>query len=147
MYGEPNLEKLIGKKIKRIFASQNYLRFETETGEKITYEVDGDCCSQSVFYDFIGVKKLLENGPVLSVEEISLEASDIEEGRDKNGAEDDGGIAVYGFEIVTNNPEFGDMTSVFSFRNYSNGYYGGSLENSDYEGDIPELMDDTTHIT
>lgn len=152
MYGEPDTERLVGKKITHIFASKDYLRFETDTGEKITFAVEGDCCSRSVFYDFIGVKKLLENGPVLSTKQINLDTSDIvtikgeysDGQKDKNGEHE--AIAVYGFEIVTSSPEFGDMTSVFSFRNYSNGYYGGSLENSEYEGDLPELTDDTTHI-
>jgi hypothetical protein len=54
-------------------------------------------------------------------------------------------VAAYGFEIVTTDPKFGDVTSVFSFRNDSNGYYGGNLYQMDRIGDsMPsrELTDD-----
>ena len=156
MYGTTIDTALIGKKITRVFANQSYLRFITIDGESFTYSVDADCCSTSVFYDFIGVKKLLENGAVISVKDIELLPSDVAEREssygtmkesDKNVEMCDESISCYGFEIVTTSPEFGEQTSVFSFRNYSNGYYGVSLCDSTYDGEIPELFDDTTHIS
>lgn len=151
MYGTTIDTALIGKKITHVFVNQDFLRFETETGEKLTYTVEGDCCSRSVFYDFIGVRKLLDNGPVLSVKEINLQPTDIEETgeawcrfKDKSGSDDS--IQVYGFEVVTESPEFGEQTSVFSFRNYSNGYYGGNIADSNFAGELPELTEDTIHI-
>lgn len=115
------LNELIGKKIQRIFLTEDYLQFLTDQGT-FCFSAEGDCCSHSVFYDFIGVKKLLENGPVKSVRELSLE---IDNATDRK--QYDESIQAYGYEIVTEHPIFGEMTSVFSFRNYSNGYYGGFL--------------------
>jgi hypothetical protein len=150
MYMDSVVSPLVGKKILRIFVDQDHLRFQTDHGV-ITYEVSGDCCSQSVFYDFIGVRKLLDNGPVISAKEIELKETDIEKSKetfcdekDENG--DHECIQVYGFEIVTEDPKFGEVTSVFSFRNYSNGYYGGDMSKSSFTGEIPELTEDTTHI-
>lgn len=144
MYGTTIDKALIGKKITKIFVNQDYLRFITDDGQKLTYCVDADCCSHSVFYDFIGVKKLLENGKVISVKKI--EFYDCENEEDKNTQYQDSSISCYGIEIVTENKDFGEQTSVFSFRNYSNGYYGGSLCDSGFDGELPELTDDTTHI-
>jgi hypothetical protein len=51
-----------------------------------------------------------------------------------------GGIA--GLEIVTDDPKFGEVTSVFSFRNDSNGYYGGWIFKSEPDKSAPEITDD-----
>ena len=40
---------------------------------------------------------------------------------------------VYGYKIVTAHPVFGEVTSVLSFRNSSNGYYGGWMDRT---GDV-----------
>jgi hypothetical protein len=131
-----HIENLIGKKIKRIYMNEEYLKFETDKGN-VVYTVDGDCCSQSVFYDFYGVKKLLDNGIVISAKEIDLK----EPTEDKKNYQES--ISVYGFEIVTEHPVFGEQTSVLSFRNYSNGYYGGWMYEIEDELDIsPEIFDD-----
>ena len=138
-----NIGKLIGKKVKRIFMNEDYLKFETDMGNVI-YTVGGDCCSQSVFYDFFGVKKLLKNGRVTSAKEIELCPIDITE--EKDGEKDKKSyqecISVYGYEIVTEHPLFGEQTSVFSFRNYSNGYYGGWMEEVNDIDVSPEIVDD-----
>lgn len=60
------LEQLVGKKVQRIFLNEEYIRFETDAGS-FTFTVLGDCCSRSICYDFVGVKKLLENGRLVSV--------------------------------------------------------------------------------
>lgn len=142
------MENLIGSKIKRIFFNEDYLKFETDN-EDCTYTVKGDCCSNSLFYDFFGVKKLLENGPVTEVKEIELNPTDIikekipewSEGlSDKKSS--DSSIKVYGFAITTVSEEFGEMTSVVSFRNYSNGYYGGYMESVPNKTVLPEIFDD-----
>ena len=148
MYTEHS-EALIGKKIKRIFMNEDYLKFETDKGN-VVFNVYGDCCSQSVFYDFIGVKKLLNNGAVVAFEEIELTPSDIktvkdeydrERTEDKKSYQES--IQVYGYRLVTVDPAFGEVSSVFSFRNYSNGYYGGSLELCLEGIDVsPEIFDD-----
>ena len=136
-----NIDELIGKKIKRIFMNEYILKFETDQGN-FTYTVFGDCCSQSVFYDFIGVKKLLENGAVKAVKTIELTDEEIEiyEKSDKKNYQDV--IIIYGFSLTTEDPIFGEVTSVFSFRNYSNGYYGGDLSKTSDQKVKPEIFDD-----
>lgn len=111
-------KNLVGMDVAKIFINNDIVIFEDRFGERVAYCVYGDCCSDSYIQDFIGVRKILENGPVLSVEEEYLEAQDIRYGD----------IKFYGFKIVTENAVFGDQTSVLSFRNESNGYYGGWIE-------------------
>ncbi|MGV8131192.1 MAG: DUF7448 domain-containing protein [Candidatus Pacearchaeota archaeon] len=136
---EEILARLIGKKVKRIFMNEDYLKFETDDGN-ICFGVSGGCCSISVFYDFYGVKKLLNNGKIKSICSVELTEDDK---LDKKPELHDSSIEKYGFSIVTEDPEFGDVTSVFSFRNYSNGYYGGSLESADDNLYVsPEIFDD-----
>ena len=133
-----SLEDLVGKKIQRIFMNDQYLRFETDAGI-FHYIVSGGCCSNSYFHDFIGVQKLLKNGKVISTRSIDLELSP-EEKLDHDDYET---IQCYGFELVTEDPEFGEVTSIMSFRNSSNGYYGGSLESAtDSPSDLPEILAD-----
>lgn len=135
---EKTIERLVGKVVLKIYMNEDFLKFETDQGN-VVFEVDGDCCSHSYFHDFIGVKKLLENGTVLSAKEISLELSEDEQKK----LDSDEDIKVYGFEIVTGHPQFGEQTSVFSFRNSSNGYYGGDMYNApDDQEVLPEIKDD-----
>lgn len=130
------LEVLVGKTIKKIFFNERNLKFETDDGN-FCYGVDGDCCSDSVFYDFYGVKNLLNNGKVLSVKEVALTADDKE---DKKMYQES--MQAYGYQLTTESKEFGEVTSVFSFRNYSNGYYGGSLVVDTDKEVAPEITDD-----
>jgi hypothetical protein len=119
---EKGLEVLVDKKIVEIFMNDDYLVFTDTEGGFHGFTVEGDCCSHSYFHDFFGVRTLLENGPVVSVKSIDL------------GSEDLGDwdvISCYGFEIVTEHLTWGEQTSVFSFRNSSNGYYGGWMYYTD----------------
>jgi len=115
------LKVLIGQYIVAIYMNEDYLSFETERGDFFTFGVDADCCSTSVFYDFIGADKILKNKRIMAVNELDLRAA----ATDKKEYQEY--IQVYGYEIVTNDDKFGLQTSVVSFRNYSNGYYGGNL--------------------
>lgn len=114
-------KKLIGKKITKVYINDGSLRFDTASGP-VDYHVVGDCCSMSYFHDFLGVKNLIENGPVKAVEEIYELA--VDEVRER--FEDSQNI-MYGYRIVTESDTYGDVSSVFSFRNASNGYYGGEI--------------------
>lgn len=138
-----DIQALVGKKIQRIFMDAVYLKFETNQGDT-AFTVEGDCCSHSYFYDFYGVNKLLNNGAVISAQEISLDDPNDEDSRKGDY------VQAYGFELVTEDPQFGEVTSVFSFRNDSNGYYGGWMERTnDVPEDLPELVDDclgTDHL-
>lgn len=138
-YWQRAIERLVGRTIKRIYMNEDYLKFETNLGN-IVFTVSGDCCSHSYFHDFIGVNKLLRGTPVVSVESIDLKTTDSKVPVNRN---DDDEIKCYGYEIVTEDPQFGEVTSVFSFRNSSNGYYGGSLESALDDTVVePEITDD-----
>lgn len=138
-YGDKTIERLVGRTIKKIYMNEDNLKFETDLGD-IVFGVEGDCCSHSYFHDFIGVEKLLKGTPVISVESIYLDTSDRQVQVNRNDSEE---IQCYGYKIVTEDPNFGDVTSVFSFRNSSNGYYGGSMENaSDATQVSPEITTD-----
>lgn len=137
---------LEGKTIEKIFMNEEFLKFQTKEGN-VVFSVAGDCCSQSVFYDFYGVDKLFGK-KVKHIEEIYLKPSDLitketewgEEETDKKGYQES--IKVYGFRITTEDKEFGDVSSVFSFRNYSNGYYGGWMDIDEDQEVLPEIFGD-----
>jgi hypothetical protein len=137
-----DIERLVGKKVLKIYMNEDFLKFETDKGN-VVYCVEGDCCSSSYFHDFIGVKKLLENGPVISAKSIELDENTQTYDETEKETKTWGEIRCYGFEIVTENPVYGEQTSVFSFRNSSNGYYGGSLCNEKDDTEVlPEVIDD-----
>lgn len=113
---EIGLDALVGKTITRIRWNEYYLLFDTAYGG-FGFVVHGECCSESYFHDFYGVAHLLNNGPVISTRKINL-PEDEKSDRDSH-------VQCYGYELVTKHPIWGDVTSVFSFRNASNGCYGG----------------------
>lgn len=128
---------------------EDTLTFVTDKGD-FAYRVEGDCCSTSVFYDFYGVKNLLENGVVTEVKEVELHPIDIVKEdnyseKDKKGC--DASIQVYGYQLTTISEKFGEVTSVFSFRNYSNGYYGGWMEEGNPFFTAPEIKEDVIETT
>ena len=127
------MEELIGKCISRVFMNDEYLKFETDQGD-IVYTAEGDCCSHSYFYDFLGIEKL-KNGPVKSVEQIDLEKPDDDDSRPRDV------VKAYGYRIITEDPQFGEVSSTMSFRNDSNGYYGGWLHLSNY---APAQLEEVT---
>lgn len=141
---ETALKNLIGKTVNKILINQKYLQFETDKGD-ITYRVTADCCSESFFYDFYGIKNLLENGPIIDVKALPVTTEEI-------GFET---CQKYGYQITTIHPVYGEVTSVFSFRNMSNGYYGGEIEeteektgetNKRYPQILKELKEDVIEI-
>lgn len=127
--------------------NEEFLKFETDGGNFI-FTVEGDCCSTSMFYDFIGVKKLLNGGRVTAVEEVPLEGKDIFVKKERSSVmkdrkREDDDIKVYGYRLTTEDPQFGEVSSVFSFRNYSNGYYGGEMVDTPINDlSLPEITDD-----
>lgn len=137
---ETELKDLVGRKITRVYVNQEYLKFDTD-GPSYTYSVDGDCCSHSYFYDFYGVANLLENGKITEIKGVELHPTDlmIEDTSDD--------IKVYGYQITTESERgYGPVTAVFSFRNSSNGYYGGDISSCENRDDIPELKRDVVEI-
>jgi hypothetical protein len=140
MYEENGgLNRLIGKKITEIHISDDRRVFTAADGELIGFDVEGDCCSHSYFYDFHGVRKLLDNGPVVKVGPIELAEPD------QTGHEC---LQAYGFELVTESPKWGEQTSVLSFRNDSNGYYGGWMQaaSTDQIDELKIITDDVVDV-
>jgi hypothetical protein len=104
----------------------------------IAFTVEGDCCSYSYFYDFLGVRRLLEHGPILDAYFKELDDPDPEKDEDAARGEC---VIAYGVVFVTEHPRFGEVSSVMSFRNDSNGYYGGwmyATDPSNVSEDAPE---------
>lgn len=120
---DEGLAYLIGRKIVGVDMTEGELKFHTDS-ETLTYAVDGDCCSRSYFYDMHGKEKLLENGPVVSIGTIELDKPD---DKDPDDDYESHYVQAYGFEIVTKHPKWGEQTTTFSFRNDSNGFYGGDM--------------------
>lgn len=141
MYGaEKELQMLVGRKITKIFMNEDNLKFETDLGDPIVFGVSGDCCSSSYFHDFIGVKKLIDGGRVTEVKNVPLSLEDSTVKVNQNDYEE---IQCYGYQITAESEQFGELTAVFSFRNSSNGYYGGSLETASSDTVVtPEVTDD-----
>lgn len=120
-WGETNgLGELIGRKIVRVDLTEDRLDFHDSKGVIVSFTVDGDCCSTSYFYDINGAEKLYTNGPVTEVGEVPLHPDSFET--------DYGETKCYGYKLVTMSQKWGEQTTVFSFRNDSNGYYGGELK-------------------
>ena len=138
MYG---IREITGT-IQEIGVSPEFLYIKTDEDATClgTY---GDCCSSTDIHDVIGVKKVLKTGPIVGFRETK--ASEYCEGY--VGPWDDS-VQNYGLEIVVDHPEFGEVTCVVSYRNNSNGYYGGNLE---YDGmnkplGVTQIFDDALDI-
>ena len=132
---------IVGKTITAIRFNEDTLIIEFGD-EYISLGVMGDCCSSSYFYDFYGVDKIIGK-KVTGFSNIELDPTDLKAHDD----DDDDVIKVYGYKITCepNDDYFStSATAVFSFRNSSNGYYGGSLENGvDYSETVPKIEKDT----
>lgn len=125
-------EYLKGNRILKIWWSEQRLDLMTEKGG-LSFEVEGDCCSHSYFHDFYGVADLLGK-EVIGFESVFLQPGDAgyrpetwEKPESKDDWDDDH-VQVYGYRFTWADPTFGPRSAVLSFRNLSNGYYGGWME-------------------
>lgn len=151
--GQGSIRDLVGANVDEIYWSDRIVTFATDKG-LISYQVYGDCCSSSYFHDMIGVKKLLENGPVIDIESVNLKPGDpghpdspefedpdvqaVHDALQPDEGYDDDVVQVYGYRITTEDPTFGPVSTVLAFRNSSNGYYGGWMER--VKGTLDEKM-------
>jgi len=143
-------KELIGCKVEAIKMSKDFLIFKTDKGV-VAYQVHGDCCSHSFFYDFYGVENLLNNGAIVDVKEVNLLEGDYNRTYIINPVEqafiDAGELSLYGYQITTIEPMYGfEVTSVFSFRNESNGYYGGWMETINVSEVAEQLKKNMEHV-
>ena len=128
------MKELIGKKIKRIFVNedQSVMFFETDK-VNFAYSVGGDCCSESWFADVIGTNFLL-TGTVVKVEEVNMYGYNVDDGRTRQECDE-----AYGYKIFTDKGQ-----ADIIFRNSSNGYYGGYLNDVEIDVDIPATAKEIT---
>lgn len=124
---------IVNKTVTGILMSEKFLTFETADG-KVSFGITADCCSRSYFFDFYGVERLL-GSKVTRLERVELSPGDVGYHASTYAvpvvdSEDEGRYSrtkVYGYRVITEHPLFGEVSSVFSFRNDSNGYYGGEM--------------------
>ena len=110
---------IVGKRILNVYIDEDCLVLETDQG-LVTYGVYGDCCSSSYFNDFLGVGDMVGN-IVNDLQPFHLEPEEIV-------TDDWNYIQFYGYSFTYLDPKWGKRTAVVSFRNESNGYYGGWME-------------------
>jgi hypothetical protein len=113
---ESDLDGLMDKTIESVLISKDEgtLAFDVGEDDLIYFQVDGDCCSESWFSDIFCMPNLYSR--VIKVEDIELEDKyKTEDGRCRQESD-----LVYGYRITTMKG-----VAIISFRNSSNGYYGG----------------------
>ena len=139
---ETELKDLVGKKVNKIFLNQQNLKFETDGGN-LVYEVLGDCCSYSFFYDFYGIKNVIGH-KVKEVKTVELHPTYLFVVPDKGDVTQVNGYAI---TVEPNEDDYyGERTAVFSFRNESNGYYGGGISKIDDKEVLPEITEDVIEV-
>lgn len=123
---------LEGKTVERITATPGCINLHFANSESVGLWVHGDCCSDSYWHDLIGVDHLLEGARIVKVEDIELGTRD-------NPADEwmnhDIETTAYALKITSDHPTWGEVTTVFAYRNDSNGYYGGWCEIGDASDD------------
>lgn len=129
---DPSIESaFVGRRVNSIRVGEDVLVFELD-GYAVTLPVSGDCCSYSYYHDFFGVELLLEGHVITAFESVDLSPGDpgYRDSTWKEGVEDtaDESIQVYGYRFTVEHPAWGARSAVFSFRNSSNGYYGGDID-------------------
>ena len=136
-------EALVGNKIVKVEMSLDHLRLTNDIGKEFTYVLTGGCCSSSYFYDVQGVKNLLGNGAITEAKDIDVTLEE----KKALGYKEEYVDQFYGVALTTISPTFGEVTTVFSYRNVSNGYYGGDMEPTTFYGDISKpITEDTTLV-
>lgn len=135
---ENALKVLVGRKIARVQMNTDYLVFTDTDGNEHWFGVYGDCCSSSYFYDIYAINHLVSenNGPVIGIETVELN-----EPQDANAMNCDC-CQAYGFRLVTEHRTWRNVSTVFSFRNDSNGYYGGTLTTASPDEGAREFLVD-----
>ena len=116
---------IVGKTLRNIRYDGQHL-FLIFDEDYLSLTVYGECCSSSYFHDFYGVDRVI-NHKIIDFTSIELDPTDLKASHNGDF------VRVYGYKIVcepgANDYYYdGQPTAVFSFRNDSNGYYGGSLE-------------------
>ncbi len=124
------MNKLKNTIIKEINVFGDYhdnIKFVTDKGD-ICFHAYGDCCSNSFFSDIWNAQNLIGE-EVTEVEDIGLEPGEAP----KRNADENDNEQIYGIKITSQKG-----SCVVIFRNHSNGYYGGSIEDTTCPTTEPE---------
>lgn len=140
-YHEPLKKKIVGAKLRGVFRTDTYsLRIETDRGN-IFVSVEGDCCSHSIFYDFI-----------VPEECYGAEIIDFDDWDRESKVPDEAYVTKKAEEVCGENNWYSDCLSIWDviFKtkngdvllrhvNSSNGYYDGMVSIScDFEKPVEE---------
>lgn len=119
MWGEDHLPKLVGLKVNALWVSvdDEVLVLQTDSGQ-VAITTYADCCSETWFADIVGVSSLIGH-TITAATAVELPDPPVDDGRSRQESD-----AAYGIRLTTDAP--GDVDIVY--RNSSNGYYGGSLD-------------------
>lgn len=114
-----NFKPLIGESIVGVAINTrgDAMEFKLESGNYITFHVEGEWWTSSYFHDFIGISAIF-NSPIQAINSIELTDEAHKDLETEYEA-----IKFYGYRFQTET-----ASAVLSFRNESNGYYGGYLE-------------------
>jgi len=93
---------------------KDYISFVLGNDEVVTFYTDGDCCSESWIEHFSDIKNVIDS-KILEITETDM---------GELAHPDHECLSLYGVKFKTSKG-YADL----EFRNSSNGYYGGSLEN------------------
>lgn len=131
------MKELFGEVVRAVYSNedQHSLFFDVGPGRMggsyvrqrfIEFPLDSDCCSESWWADIVGTEALI-NQRVMGIEE--LEMPDVPEDDKRSRQEYD---QAYGYRLKT---RVGYVDLVF--RNSSNGYYGGDLDDAVWHEQMP----------
>ena len=123
-------EKIIGKKILKFIVNEDKEHFLINfiDGTIVSYAVFGDCCSYS-WIEHVTIPDDINGAEILEVKEPEMPPYDNHECKPNTGED------AYGNECGHDHLQFYHVafetskgTIILEYRNNSNGYYGGYLE-------------------
>lgn len=121
------LSQIIGETVEEISINEDYLKIYTKSNKTFVYEVDGQCCSHSYFSEITNVTSLLAGHKITGIRELEI-VYGVEGLRPSENDNED--VKVYGY-LILSDPNL--QPALLTFRNASNGYYGGYISHSDFE--------------
>lgn len=129
------MKKLWKEGISNIYVNETQLVFDTYNGA-IIYTVQGDCCSHSYWAEIMHPEAIL-NHRIVGIEELeSLEGEATTQEVD----------TIYGYKLKSDKAG-GLNNCIITFRNSSNGYYGGCCDGGEIADihDVP--LENYKHVT
>ena len=113
----PLTDMVAGKAYSRIMVSDYQMALQHESGW-ILLDTEAECCSDTWFAEVIKAKDIMGK-TIKQVEELRLHECEVKD--DGRGSQDVD--LIYGYKLRAEDGSF----CLITFRNSSNGYYGGSV--------------------